>query len=53
MVMRSDYDRRFTPLGDNTIYVASGPVDEITVDEVCEAAIRLLDPTLPQKNAQK
>jgi heptosyltransferase-1 len=43
MIMRSDYDRRFTPLGDITVYVASGPVDEITVDEAYEAAKQMLE----------
>jgi ADP-heptose:LPS heptosyltransferase len=43
MIMRSDYDRRFTPLGDNTIFVASGPIDEITVDEAFSAARSILE----------
>jgi heptosyltransferase I len=43
MIMRSDYDRRFTPLGENTFYVASGPVNEITVNEAYEAAKGMLE----------
>ena len=52
MIMRSDYDRRFTPLGDNTVYVASGPVSAITVDEAYVAARQVLSHGKTQKQEE-
>jgi ADP-heptose:LPS heptosyltransferase len=60
VIMRNDYEYRFAPRGELTDYVATGPITDITVEDVLEGIRKLLrrawvrDPKyLPEDHANK